>query len=50
MRRLFLNTLCEKLEAALTAAAFAEENDAETAREFLPRQADPAGRRGVSAE
>ncbi|HET8542121.1 MAG TPA: hypothetical protein VFL83_19750 [Anaeromyxobacter sp.] len=40
MRRPFLNTLRDQLEAALTAAAFAEERDVETARAILsPRSA-----------
>ena len=35
MRSPFAKTLREKVEAALTAAAFAEENEVETAREIL---------------
>ncbi len=35
MTRHFLKVLGERLEAALTAAAFAEERDVDTAREIL---------------
>lgn len=45
MRRPFARTMREKLEAALTAAAFAEESQVEAAREILAQATrfDPRG-------
>jgi hypothetical protein len=37
MTRAFLKRLREKLETALTAAAFAEESEADTARQMVAR-------------
>ena len=48
MRRRLLKTLREKLEAALTAAAFAEERDVETARAILSPPSGTDDRRGSS--
>ena len=44
MRTPFLKTLRAKLEAALVAAAFAEEREVEAARELLSQAWAPGGR------
>lgn len=48
MRRPLQKTLREKHEAALTAAAFAEESDVETSRPILSPRPSSGRRRGPS--
>jgi hypothetical protein len=48
MTRPFLKRLREKLETALTAAAFAEESELDTARQMVARPPEPDTSRAPS--